>query len=334
MRLPSEAANTDSASANVPLAPPPPPSLAPAAAPAAPPPLPIIPSPSSDKPMLGIRLKAGTTIAPFANAPLPAPPAPGAPPPTTPAALIGAPPPGKAVPLPHIKVAPNVSEAALAKGLKPKKPRSMVILVGGPVAAGLLIAGIVYSCLIYFAPAPPVAVKPAPNPVATAPVGTGAAANTTPTTGNSTKARLTQTVDDVASAPAKLITRVQNAIQGQRNLEQDKVDAANLGEESNPATNPPPPVTTTPAVSDLKPVPTKIAPPPPAPLEFRTWVDSVKISGVRINQGRTVAIINNHVAHPGELIDASLGYIFDGVDTDEKTVVFRDHDGAKVSKPY
>jgi hypothetical protein len=66
---------------------------------------------------------------------------------------------------------------------------------------------------------------------------------------------------------------------------------------------------------------------------FRAWVSAAKINGVF--QGTPArALINDRLVRAGQTVDAALGIVFDHVDADAKTIVFRDRDGATVSRPY
>jgi hypothetical protein len=66
---------------------------------------------------------------------------------------------------------------------------------------------------------------------------------------------------------------------------------------------------------------------------FRTFVADAKVTGVF--QGTpSRAFINGRLVRAGEVVDSSLGVRFDSVDSNTKTIVFKDASGAKVSKRY
>lgn len=66
---------------------------------------------------------------------------------------------------------------------------------------------------------------------------------------------------------------------------------------------------------------------------FRVWIDGVRISGVVLGESPR-AIINGRLVRPGDVVDASEGIVFDGVDVERKQVVFRNRTGLFASKPY
>jgi hypothetical protein len=95
--------------------------------------------------------------------------------------------------------------------------------------------------------------------------------------------------------------------------------------------------TTTKATTDLAPGVTVTTEAVHAEIEasqgFRTFVADAKISGVF--QGTpSRAFINGRLVRAGETVDASLGVRFDSVDTATKNIVFKDANGAKVSRRY
>ncbi|HTJ79997.1 MAG TPA: hypothetical protein VL357_13470 [Rariglobus sp.] len=87
------------------------------------------------------------------------------------------------------------------------------------------------------------------------------------------------------------------------------------------------------AVLPKKPV---LPPVPVVPLpsvDFLTWVDSAKISGV-FNGSSPRAIVNGLLVRPGDTIDANRGIVFDHLDPVMKQFFFRDRTGALASKAY
>ncbi len=118
---------------------------------------------------------------------------------------------------------------------------------------------------------------------------------------------------------------------------------------STPAAAVPPagaPAVQTPKVSQIPPLP----PPPPPPsatatkstqsvasaaaaAAFRAWINDVRITGVRSGAAPR-AMINGRLVRPGDIVDASAGIVFDGLDEERKQVVFRDRTGAFATKSY
>ena len=77
-----------------------------------------------------------------------------------------------------------------------------------------------------------------------------------------------------------------------------------------------------------------LPPPPPVPsLLFRTFVDRLKISGVRT--GPPARLFVDRVAYrPGDIIDRALGLVFVGVDTATDEIIFKDATGAVVRRRF
>jgi hypothetical protein len=75
-------------------------------------------------------------------------------------------------------------------------------------------------------------------------------------------------------------------------------------------------------------------PPPPVPtLLFRTFVDRLKISGVRT--GPPARLFVDGVAyHPGDIVDRALGLVFVGVDDATSEIIFKDATGAVVRRRF
>lgn len=72
--------------------------------------------------------------------------------------------------------------------------------------------------------------------------------------------------------------------------------------------------------------------PVPSPA-FRAWTDDARVAGV-VSGASPRAIINGRLVRPGDIVDASVGVIFDGVDAERKLIVFRNNDGAFTTKSY
>jgi cytoskeletal protein RodZ len=66
---------------------------------------------------------------------------------------------------------------------------------------------------------------------------------------------------------------------------------------------------------------------------FRSWVADARVSGVF--QGTPARIlINGRTVTAGELVDASLGVTFEGIDASTKSLLFRDQTGAGVARKF
>jgi hypothetical protein len=81
--------------------------------------------------------------------------------------------------------------------------------------------------------------------------------------------------------------------------------------------------------------PTAAAPPPPPvpTVMFRTFVDHLKISGVRT--GPPARLFVDGVAyHPGDVMDRALGLVFVGVDAATSEIIFKDSTGAEVRRRF
>jgi hypothetical protein len=76
--------------------------------------------------------------------------------------------------------------------------------------------------------------------------------------------------------------------------------------------------------------------PPAAPVvtpAFKSWVDDARVSGV-VAGSSPRAIINGRLARPGDMVDAAEGIVFDGLNAEKKTLVFRSRVNAFLEKPY
>jgi hypothetical protein len=72
---------------------------------------------------------------------------------------------------------------------------------------------------------------------------------------------------------------------------------------------------------------------PNASAAFRSFVASAKISGVY--QGTPPrAFINGRLVRMGEMVDEMMEIHFDSVDSDTRSIVFKDSTGATVSRRY
>ncbi len=152
-------------------------------------------------------------------------------------------------------------------------------------------------------------------------------------------------IQAVAEMPAKLITKAQDTITAKRESEQSRIDPLAEGRESSIT-----PVLGSHLAADsnlspslLSTVPSPLLNPSkdsevqvPLPLAsqaFRAWVDSAKITSV-LEGVASRAIINGRLARANELVDVALGIVLDHVDTSHRQIIFRDHSGALVGKPY
>lgn len=70
-----------------------------------------------------------------------------------------------------------------------------------------------------------------------------------------------------------------------------------------------------------------------ASAEFRSWVASARLSGVFAG-GNPRALINGRMVQPGQVVDEVLKVTFDKIESDGKTLVFRDATGATVSRKF
>jgi hypothetical protein len=94
---------------------------------------------------------------------------------------------------------------------------------------------------------------------------------------------------------------------------------------------PPPPGAVRPATVVESAPPIKTAPVVSA--AFRLWIDNARITGVVVGASPR-AIINGRLVRQDDMVDASEGIVFQGVDVELKELIFRDRVGAVASKPY
>ncbi|CAM2945516.1 hypothetical protein [Rariglobus hedericola] len=66
---------------------------------------------------------------------------------------------------------------------------------------------------------------------------------------------------------------------------------------------------------------------------LRAWVEEARITGV-VDGASPRAIINNRLVRPGEMVDATQGIIFDGLDVGRKKLIFRTASGVFAEKSY
>lgn len=183
------------------------------------------------------------------------------------------------------------------------------------------------------------------------PVPPPAAKTTVPATAKPKPAETpSETLNKLASMPAAMIEKAQDAISSRRDNEQGRVDALVAGEDpgskhaldtplpghlSKPAATPEPSVTRTqstiaPGVTATT---TDVIAGAEASAAFRVFVGGLQINGVfQGNPPR--ALINGRTFRKGEIVDIPLGVIFESADPEKKTIIFKDRTGATVSRRY
>jgi hypothetical protein len=258
----------------------------------------------------------------------------------------------------HIRApeAPGEVEAAGPTPVQIKIPvrrkKKKLGLMLGVAALAVLAAGGGYVAYTYFMVPPPPPPKPAlkagTKPVAKAPAATPAAkAGPTPS----------ETLNALAAAPGKMIANAQNAVAGRRGSEQDRVDAMLDGKDvpdqrglrtplpgelgGRAAAAPAAPslgkaaasTTVSPGVSAYAPSSSEIQATAEASPAFLSFVADAKVSGVF--QGEpSRAFINGRLARSGTVIEEGLGITFVGVDSENRLLLFKDRNGARVTKRY
>jgi hypothetical protein len=202
----------------------------------------------------------------------------------------------------------------------------------------LLLAGGTFFAWQHFKPE---SAAPAPNPTANK-VATPAPVASTPLTPS-------ETLNKLAHAPANAINQAQEAIATRRASGQARIDAASIGEDlpdvppvSTPASaarQPEDPrratssATTTTTVSPGVTATTPMEAAAEATAPFRSFVANAKVSGVF--QGKpSRAVINGRLVRVGEVVDATLGITFEGVDSQGRNLVFKDRSRATVLRRF
>jgi hypothetical protein len=189
--------------------------------------------------------------------------------------------------------------------------------------------------------------KPAPTP---APAAKAAPVKKAPTSATSA-APLTpsDTLNQLAHLPKNAIDKAQASIDAHRASGQSRVDAASIGEDlpaqpvasapaattaaSTPASRPAQrPVTTTTIAPGVAATAQVDAGPEASPA-FRTYVANAKVSGV-FQGPPTRAMINGRLTRTGEVLDATLGITFNGVDSARRHLLFVDRTGATVTRRF
>jgi hypothetical protein len=343
---------------------PPPPAFTPPESMAPPPPPPAIPAAEGEAPKFKFKPKASDSAPPppphpiatmDGSAPPPPPPPPGVTdsgdpgrPKTPPPFPVLAPTQGSGTrsPIPiHIRAPESKAgqEALLPLGvpigapMRPKKKKKLGLFVG-LVALLAVSAGGAFLTYQHFASEPPPPPKAAAKPKAKQPGG-----GPTPST----------TLNAIAAAPGKMIADAQNAIANRRTGEQGRVDAMSNGNEASgqrairtplpgelggrTAAAPAAPslgrVSATTALAPGVTTTTEVRASAEASPAFRSFVADAKVSGVY--QGSPPrAFINNRLIKVGQMVEEGLAISFDGIDAENRMLLFKDRTGARVSKQY
>jgi len=191
------------------------------------------------------------------------------------------------------------------------------------------------------APPPSVApTKPAPVPVAVS----SSVKKPGPTP--------SETLNTLAAAPAQAIAKAKEviAVAERRTVSEDRINAlegnSSKGDPSVSRTATPQPLSPH-ATTKPSPLPvtssSQLAPgvsantavnvTGEASAEFRSWVANAKISGMF--QGTPPrALINGHMVRGGQVADDALEITFERIDAESKMMVFRDKNGATVSRKF
>jgi hypothetical protein len=152
--------------------------------------------------------------------------------------------------------------------------------------------------------------------------------------------------------------KVTDLIAAAQKDEQARIDALARGEEPPEKTPFPRPGARNPARRDpnappvLTKAPDSVVPTPIAPgvtaniaapavsvhdasPEFRAFVANAKITGVFQGEGgRGRAFINGRITRTGDMVDFSLGIMFDSIDPERKMIIFKDRTGAIATRKY
>ena len=74
-------------------------------------------------------------------------------------------------------------------------------------------------------------------------------------------------------------------------------------------------------------------PPPPPSMQFKAWVENLKISGVR--GGATPRVfIGGTSFQKGDLVNPQLGITFEGYSNETRLLTFKDQTGARVERRH
>jgi hypothetical protein len=239
--------------------------------------------------------------------------------------------------VPKLKISlPRPPEAASAPGGKPavipkvkgRRPNKL-ILVGGALAAVVVLGGVYFVWLKPEPPPPPPPPKVAIKPKAVAtPAAPGATPAAAPAAGGavSTAGKMVEKAQGAAATRTAAVDHSDGLLEkrGPADSAEKSTKAAPAPEETIAASK-----TIAPGISATN---TNVMVAPEASPAFRAWAANAKVGGVFA--GRVRAVINSRAVDGGQTIDDALGIIFDSVDADKKVLIFRDKSGAKVSIKY
>lgn len=132
-----------------------------------------------------------------------------------------------------------------------------------------------------------------------------------------------------ATAPGQAVASAQSAVE---KTKQEQLAPLNEVVNAELAAKSP----AVPAVAEVKPAaapppPAKPAGPPPASLQFKVWVENLRISGVRSGASPRVFIERTAYA-PGDIVNSQLGISFKGYDPETRLLSFTDQTGAIVER--
>ena len=234
-------------------------------------------------------------------------------------------------------VAAKPEAAAGEKGAPaaPKPGRKRVAVLGGALAAVLVLGvGGFVAYIKFLAPPPP---PPPPPAKAKGPAPAPTSKTPSPTAPVAGKSQPTpsDTMNKVAQAPATAINKAQDAIAARQASGQTNVAPADVPGKTTPdATKAGAPKTKT-ATATTKVAPgvtatTAIDATLEASPAFTSFVASAKITGVVA----TRAVINGQLVRAGDVIERANGIIFEGYDFDTKELRFKDKTGARVVRRY
>lgn len=233
--------------------------------------------------------------------------------------MVAPPPTGKATPpVPHVAVNAEAAEPEKPVPAPPPKrrrgrSRRLAILSG---VAVLVLGGGGFFAFRMLTEEPP---PPPPKAKAKAP------APSTPQT----------TAEKLAQTPKNAINKAQEVVTTKREGTQATTEVLASDSPAAKAANQPAPkaATTMTSVAPGVSASTKIEAAPEASPAFRSFIASVRVSGVF--QGTPArAVINGKLTQQGDTVDSLLGITFEGVDTERRMLVFKDKSGATASRKY
>jgi len=102
--------------------------------------------------------------------------------------------------------------------------------------------------------------------------------------------------------------------------------------ETKPVEQPAPAAVAAPVVE----VPVEPPPPPPPPppsMQFKAWVENIKISGARSGANPKV-FIGGTAFQKGDLVNPQLGITFEGYSSETRLLTFKDQTGARVERRH